>query len=75
MNMWNCYLMAYCPRNLKTCRRLKNSNPCYNFLKDCGMIKMHMNQVLIYYSGWMRLSTVPLLSLNSQAWLGSASTL
>ena len=47
-------LMAYCPRNLETCRRLKNSSPCYKFLKDCEIIKMHMNQVLIccMMGGW-----------------------
>lgn len=52
---WVCgtYLMAYCTRNLKTCRRFK-TNSCYNFLKDCEIIKMYMNQVLIYcmMGGW-----------------------
>lgn len=44
MGMWN--LMAHCTRELKNCRRFK-TNSCYNFLKDCEIIKMHMNQVLI----------------------------
>lgn len=45
MGMWNLF-MASCTRKLKTCRRFK-TNSCYNFLKDCEIVKMHMNQVLI----------------------------
>ena len=75
LTMWNCYFMAYCPRNLKTGKRFKNSNPCCNFLKSCDII--NMNQVLIsrMMGGWGCPLKYKFLSLKSQAWFGSARTL